>query len=74
MGVGGDASRTSAVDVPRPFFMGLLDTAASSLGDAAYSAVHVNSWWELYGLLPSPGSWASTGSCCNVMKVGVAPD
>ena len=59
MGVVGDVSRTSVVVVPQPF-MGMLDPDAS-WGDAAYSAVHVNSCWELYGLA-SPRNWPSSGS------------
>ena len=68
MGVVGDASRTSAVDVPKPF-MGLLDPAAS-WADGAYEKVHVNSCWELYGI-QSPANWPSSGSKFN-MQVGAA--
>jgi hypothetical protein len=68
MGVEGDEARTSAVDAPRPF-MGLLD-AAASWADPAYSLVHVNSCWELYGLT-SPGAWPSSGSSY-AMQVGAA--
>lgn len=68
MGVEGDASRTSVVDVPKPY-MGLLDPAAS-WGDEAYSMVHVNSCWELYGI-QEPRNWPSSGSNY-VMEVSVA--
>ena len=68
MGVVGDESRTSAVDVPKPF-MGLLDPAAT-WADEAYSLVHVNSCWELYGIR-EPGNWPSSGSDF-VMEVAAA--
>jgi hypothetical protein len=59
MGVVGDRTRISVVDVPKPF-MGLLDPAAT-WADEAFSFVHVNSCWELYGIV-TPGNWPSSGS------------
>ena len=60
MGVVGDAARTSTVSVPQPF-MGLLEPHTQSWSEATYSAVHVNSCWELYGV-DSAGDWPSSGS------------
>jgi len=60
MGVVGDAARISTVAVPKPF-MGLLAPHTTSWSELTYSAVHVNSCWELYGM-ESVGDWPSTGS------------
>lgn len=69
MGVVGDAARTSVVEAPRPY-MGLLDTDAAWTDDV-YSLVHVNSCWELYGLV-EPGNWPSSGSSY-MMEVAAPP-
>ena len=71
MGVVGDAARTSTVVVPAPF-MGLLAPATASWAEATYSAVHVNSCWELYGLA-GPGGWPSTGSAFAMTVAAAAP-
>ena len=50
--------------------MGLLDADAAWTDDA-YSQVHVNSCWELYGIV-EPGNWPSSGSSF-AMQVAAPP-